>query len=310
VSESPAEQLAWEAQSRTRAGVATLVAALCTLGGAIGSIVVHSDAPSPGWLESFERLERAGPVGNQPSLRLPLYEYVDDHAFALLGTTVVSAVGLLLAGVGLAYLARATAARRPEYPQPALYLPYLGAILMALQTLLIGVGTVTAAHHFLDGPRTIEAAKDLSTSGLLVVGSLARLVAVLAFGASFVFVGLHAMRAGLLTRFMGILGIVVGVFSVLDFGAPSLLLQVFWLSALGVLILGKWPSGVPPAWQSGRAEPWPSGQEAREARRAGTERRRGNGRAPQPQPEVAEPVTVPSGRPHPSSKKRKRKRRH
>jgi hypothetical protein len=310
VSETTAEPLAWEAKWRTRAGAATLLAALLTLGGAIGSIVVRNGAPSPGWLASFERLQQPGPIGTRPSLRLPLYEYVNDHAVGLLANSVISAIGFLLAGVGLAYLARATQARRPEYPRLALYLPHLGATLMALQTLLIGIGTVVAAHDFLDGPRTIESAKHLNTSGLLVAGSVAQIAGLLAFGSAFVFISLNAMRAGLLTRFMGILGIVVGVFGVLQFGAPGLLLQVFWLGALGVLILGQWPSGVPPAWRTGRAEPWPSQQEVREARRAQTESRRGRGRVPAPAPEVEEPVTVPSGREHPSSKKRKRKRRH
>ena len=250
------------------------------------------------------------PIGGRPSLRLPLYQYVDDHAAGLLANTFISAIGFLLVGVGLAYLARATRARRPEYPRLALYLPHLGAALMALQTLLVGIGTVVAAHDFLTGPRTIEAAKHLNTSGLLVAGSVAQITGLLAFGSAFVFISLNAMRAGLLTRFMGILGIVVGVFTVLQFGAPGLLLQVFWLAALGVLILGYWPAGMPPAWRSGRAEPWPSQQEAREARRGQTESRRGRGRAPAPEPEAEEPVTVPAGRAHPSSKKRKRKRRH
>jgi hypothetical protein len=310
VSETTAEPLAWEAEWRTRAGAATVLAALLTLGGAIGTIVVRNDAPSPGWLASFERLAQPGPIGTQPSLRLPLYQYVSDHAVGLLANSVISAIGFLLAGVGLAYLARATRARRPEYPRVAVYLPYLGAGLMALQALLVGIGTVVAANDFLDGPRTIEAAKHLNTSGLLVAGSLAQFTGVLAFGSAYVFVSLNAMRVGLLTRFMGILGIVVGVFSVLQFGAPGLLLQVFWLAALGVVILGLWPSGVPPAWRTGRAEPWPSQQQVRDARRAQTESRRERGRAPEPAPELEEPVTVPSGRVHPSSKKRKRKRRH
>jgi hypothetical protein len=308
VSETTSDHLAWEAEWRTRAGVATLLAALFTLAGAIGSIIVRNAAPKPGWLESFERLPQPGPVGNQQSLRVELYQYVDDHALGLLANALVSALGFLAAGVGLAYLARATRARRAEYPRFALYLPHVGAGLMALQILLVGLGTVAAARTFLDGPQTIEAAKDLNQTGLLVAGSLTQLLGVLAYGSAFVFVGLNAMRAGLLTRFMGVLAIAVGVFSVLQFGAPGLLLQVFWLAALGVLILGQWPSGVPPAWRTGRAEPWPSAQEARDARRTETERRRGRGQAPEP--EVEEPVTVPSGREHPSSKKRKRKRRH
>jgi hypothetical protein len=304
------DHLAWEAERSTRAGAAAILASLLILAGTIGSVVVKNGAPSPGWLESFSRATQPGAVGKLPSLRLPLFEYIDDHALGLLASTVASALGYLAAGIALIYLARATRARRAEYPRVALYLPHTGAGLMALQTLLVGIGTVTAARDFLDGTRTIDAARDLNTSGILVAGQVALLAGLLAFGATYVFVGLNAMRAGLLTRFMGILAIVVGVFTVLQFGLPGLLLQVFWLASLGALILGRWPEGVPPAWRSGRAEPWPSGQEVRAARRAEMERRRGGGRAPQPEPAVEEPITVPSGRAHPSSKKRKRKRRH
>jgi hypothetical protein len=304
------DHLAWEAEYRTRAGAAAIVASLLALAGTIGSVVVKNGAPSPGWLESFSRATQPGPIANRPSLRLPLFQYIDDHALALVASSIATALGYLAAGLALIYLARATAARRPEYPRIARYLPHIGAALMALQTLLVGIGTVIAARDFIDGPRTVEAAANLNTTGILVAGQIALLVGLLAFGATYVFVGLNAMRAGLLTRFMGILGIIVGVFTVLQFGLPGLLLQVFWLAALGALILGHWPEGVPPAWRTGRAEAWPSQAQVREARRAEMERRRGRGRAPQPEPEVDEPVTVPSGREHPSSKKRKRKRRH
>ena len=37
----------------------------------------------------------------------------------------------------------------------------------------------------------------------------------------------------------------------------GLLVLPFWLVALGVLFLGRWPRGVPPAWSTGRAQPWP-----------------------------------------------------
>jgi hypothetical protein len=105
---------------------------------------------------------------------------------------------------------------------------------------------------------------------------------------------------------MGVLGIIVGALLVIPLGSPLPIVQVFWLLALGALILGYWPSGVPPAWESGEARPWPSSAEVRQQRRAEMERRRGPAR---PEPE-AEAVEVPAGIEHPSSKKKKRKRRH
>jgi len=74
---------------------------------------------------------------------------------------------------------------------------------------------------------------------------------------------------GLLTRFMGVLGVIVGVAV-----APILpidqqgIIRVFWLAALGMLFLGRLPSGTPKAWATGQAEPWPSQQQLREQRAA------------------------------------------
>ena len=84
------------------------------------------------------------------------------------------------------------------------------------------------------------------------------------------------MRVGLLTRFMGVLGIIVGVLFIVPIGSPLPIVQAFWLVALGALFLGRWPSGMPPAWVTGEAQPWPSQQELREARmEAQAERKEG-----------------------------------
>jgi hypothetical protein len=113
-------------------------------------------------------------------------------------------------------------------------------------------------------------------------------------------VSLNAMRAGLLTRFLGILGVVAGVVSVFPQLMPVPLVQAFWLLALGLMLIGR--TTVPPAWRTGKAEPWPSAKQSAERRRAAEERRQGIEPEPQPKP-------APSAKPHPSSKKRKRKRR-
>ena len=96
--------------------------------------------------------------------------------------------------------------------------------------------------------------------------AILREAALLALGFAFVLICLNAMRVGLLTRFMGILGIIVGVLFVIPIGAPVPVVEAFWLVALGYLIGGRWPRGVPPAWITGEAVPWPSQQELREAR--------------------------------------------
>ena len=109
--------------------------------------------------------------------------------------------------------------------------------------------------------------------------------------------GLNSMRVGLLTRFMGVLGIICGAALVL---LPQNPIVVFWLLALAVLFAHRWPQGMPPAWETGTAVPWPSSAEIAEQRAAA----RGDA------PGRPEPVSEVGPTPHASSKKRKRKRRH
>lgn len=65
---------------------------------------------------------------------------------------------------------------------------------------------------------------------------------------------LNAMRVGLLSRFWGSLGMALGVAALL------LLVQftlIFFLY-LGILLVGRLPSGKSPAWDTGEAAPWPT----------------------------------------------------
>ena len=63
------------------------------------------------------------------------------------------------------------------------------------------------------------------------------------------------MRAGLLTRMLGYIGIASGAMMVLF---PLPIVQIFWLGAFGFVLLGRWPGGELPAWKTGEAVPWPT----------------------------------------------------
>jgi hypothetical protein len=145
---------------------------------------------------------------------------------------------------------------------------------------------------------TTAAAHDALQPGAAVAAGFIAFLGHVALGFGMVLISLNAMRAGLLTRFMGVLGIIAGVFLAFPF-FPVPVVQAFWLIALGVLILGRWPAGNPPAWETGRAEPWPSRQELMEAR--GTA-------APQPATEPAVDAPAPGTTQHPRSKKKKRRK--
>jgi len=130
--------------------------------------------------------------------------------------------------------------------------------------------------------------------------------AAFALAIGLVLISLNAMRVGLLTRFMGYFGILVAVASIFLIGSPpAVLLQVLWLLALAYLFAGRWPGGDPPAWRTGRAEPWPSAAQMREQReQAGGAARRGKPE-PEPEPDGASTTT----RSRSTTPKRKRKRR-
>ena len=111
-------------------------------------------------------------------------------------------------------------------------------------------------------------ALDALTPPAYSVGQILMLLGGFALGFTFVMLCMNAMRAGLLTRFMGVLGMIVGATFVLPIDQQGVI-RAFWLVAIGFLIAGRWPNGMPPAWQTGEAVPWPSQAELREQRRAG-----------------------------------------
>jgi hypothetical protein len=115
---------------------------------------------------------------------------------------------------------------------------------------------------------------------------------------------LQAMRVGLLTRFFGSLGMALAVALVLLQLLPGVLLYTV---AVGLLILGRWPGGRPPAWESGRAIPWPRPGEQRDEQDEPKDSDTIEGRGEEVEPD--EGPEEPSPQPGPSEPRRKRKRR-
>jgi amino acid transporter len=76
----------------------------------------------------------------------------------------------------------------------------------------------------------------------------------LALAFALIYSCLNGMRAGLLTRFWGALGIAIGAASI--FGLFQL--GIIWFIYFGLLVAGWLPGGRPPAWEAGEAVPWPS----------------------------------------------------
>ena len=108
------------------------------------------------------------------------------------------------------------------------------------------------------------------------------------------------MRVGLLTRFMGILGMIAGATFVLPLDQQGII-RAFWLGAVGFLIARPLAEPRSPRGRPGKAEPWPSAREARDARAA----RRGE---PVPAPETPAP-TLPAPTDGPTQGQRRKKRK-
>ena len=233
------------------------------------------------------------------------------HDSALLLAAVIAGLGSIAMLAPLLYLYRATKARRPQLPAVAQITAWVGSIAAGLGQIAVQAVLLDKAHTFAStGAQTYAQAKHLTDAGIVKALQGLALAGALSLGFAFVIISLNAMRVGLLTRFMGVLGIISGVLFVIPIGGSLQVVQPFWLGALTVLILGRWPNGLPEAWTTGEAKPWPTQQEVREAREKAIAARKGE---PEPEPEAPEPepATAAAGqaRVHPTSKKRKRKRR-
>jgi hypothetical protein len=278
------EQLAREDSGRTRAIAGALIGAVLPLAAAIIATVSLVDQPksTPGQLI-----------------------FVHQHATALILVGAVTGLGALGIALVLRYLYDATAFRRPETPRVAKIMATYAPPAYLLSQILLQVALAAKASDFVDkGPLTYQHARDIVSSGAITGASALGLAAQLGMGFAFVLVSLNAMRAGILTRFMGFVGIIVGVLFVIPIGSPLPVVQSFWLLTVAYLISGRWPNGVPPAWASGQAEPWPTMAEQREASAAA------EGGSKDRAPSIEPPVAPEPARPlHPSSNKRKKKRR-
>ena len=220
---------------------------------------------------------------------------LDDAGSGLLGSSALQALSQLTLAFVLYYLYRVTKFRRPELPGWTLGLIVMAPLLVAAGRVLTDIDLLSIADDFTSsGPQTEQRAEDLIDDRAVIGPGLLQ-AGVLALGLALVLLCLNAMRAGVLSRFMGILGIIIGVLYVIPlFGGPSII-EIFWTGALAALFLDRWPSGRGPAWESGEAEPWPSaGQLRQEAVEAQLEEQAD-------QPEGEEPE-------EPQRRKRKRRR--
>jgi hypothetical protein len=269
------EQLEWEARAGRVAAIFAFIAAVAPIASAIAL-----NAILPGHIDTDVQHVKA--LANNSS------------AFWV-GAAIASA-GSLAFIVPLFYLLRASRYRiqTPNFVDPLIV---IGPILLVLAG-FVGLGDlISRAQDAL--PVTKTEARDLLQHGEGVVIGLTA-AGSLAFGAAVVLVSTYAGRAGLLSRFMSVMGAIIGGLMVFGFllGAASLggPIIVFWGIALAMMFLGRWPGGRGPAWEEGEAIPWPSAQDRMAAAQEDE---------PEPEPE---PMAAPQ-QPNPrAARKRKKKK--
>ena len=293
-----ADHISAEVRQRPRVAVVSGAAGLLLFGGAI--------------------VQAAGAQPRVNEVTVQLLVTDKRGALEIVGS-LANALGLVGLAVTLAFLFRAVKARRPETSQAIWIVAVVGAAVAALGGLAYGVLITEKAHQFAThGTQTYPQADALLTSGGVAILQYAGLLGSLLLAVGFVLVALNAMRVGLLTRFLGYLGIGAAAASLLLIGsAPALLIEVAWLLAVGYLLIGRWPNGDPPAWRTGEAVPWPANAK-REPRPREPRQRGGRGAKParQTNGKPADSVAATSSAPPTSSgtrsttPKRKRKRRN
>jgi hypothetical protein len=274
-------------------------------------------------VDTLSRVAAGRPI--PPGHQAALAEYLGTHTAPFLLSAVLLGLGGLLTFAPLAYLFRAAKARVP-ISSLGLIVAAVGAVGYGIGQAVTLVATALGAAGFVDGAdRSNAAARDALSNPTASTAQLIAELGGLSLAIAFVIIPLAAMRAGLLNRFLGILGAIVGASLVLPLDQLGII-RSFWMGAIGILILGVRPERRPKAWSVPEAVPWPSQQEVREQREAARRARQGerDGKAATedakasrrraervPQPQAPQPRrAAPTGaRPHSSSKKRKRKRR-
>ena len=118
------------------------------------------------------------------------------------------------------------------------------------------------------GPPDAQAQHVTDENGAVQVSQGLLFPSVLGLIVLMVYLPLQALRAGLLTRFLGSIGIALGASMILILPV-AVLAMLAWTAFLGLLFVGRVPGGRPPAWDAGEALPWPRPGEEQSSPRGG-----------------------------------------
>ena len=297
------QQVANESERRASLGVPALAGGVLYLLSAIIISSTLNGAPTVGLLQGLKPA-LSGVANPTVSPRAEEVRFISHHGFALIAGSVLAAIAIAALTLILLLLLGATRFRRPQTWSAARPLVLYGGIAVVIVSVGHQVVSAIETHNFAVGHdfsnHAVDQALTNGTANVLV--DYIDLLAGLALAAGMIGTVVNALRVGLVPRWMGVLGIFTGLLIFLPIGGAELqVVPAFWMVMMGILCMGRWPNGEPPAWAAGEARPWPSQAQLRAARQAG------NGR---PASAVAGADVAPAPAPaasRGSSRKRRRK---
>jgi hypothetical protein len=296
-----------EAAARTRLAVPAVAAGVLYLLSAIILNAVLGGAPTVGPVQGLTPA-LGGQANPATSPRAPEVVYESHHTLDFIAGSALTAISLALLTVCLLFLLRAVVHRRPETSALARPLVLAGGSVIALLSLVNEIVLSVRRHQFVSsGDHGIHAVNAITHNTVYDIMAVLTPLAGLALVAGMIMTMLGSVRVGLLPRWMGMVGGVAAVLLLLP--TPTFdLIPAFWLVALGILLMGRWPKGDPPAWAAGESRPWPSQTQMRSEQLA-TREARGKGSR---KPIAAEPVSAdvaPAPAPPSGSGSRRRRKR-
>jgi hypothetical protein len=267
------QQVARETDWRARLAVPAFAGGVFYLLSGIITNSVASSAPTVGVLQGLAPALR-GEASPAVSPRAPEVKYLSHHSSSLIIASVIAAIAITVLTLVLVLLSTATRFRRPSSWALARPLILAGGIALAVISVVHQAVLAVETHNFAIGHDFTSQAVDnaLAKSAPNVITQYLDLLAGLAVAVGMIVITVNAMRVGLITRWLGVVGILSAILIFLPIGGAELeVIPSFWLVAMGILYVGKWPrsratpEGMPPAWAAGEARPWPSRAQMREA---------------------------------------------
>jgi hypothetical protein len=140
-------------------------------------------------------------------------------------------------------------------------LAFAGVGLLGISTIASGILEMQAFKS-LSPAELLQAGsiKDvLQTQDLLIAGTISSLAG-LFVGVPLALGAMQAFRVGMVPRFMGLLGVLIGIFIVFRNLPNGPFVIGIWFAYTAMIVLGKAPDGLPETWRTGKAVEPPARQ--------------------------------------------------